>query len=63
MNQNLLTCFNGEIHVTWPVFAAVHLKQSWIHYGLTETHFSANPIDNILLNEMSEPTTSSDSLL
>lgn len=62
MNQNLLTCFNGEIHVM-PVFIAVHLKQSWIHYGLTETHFSANPIDNILLNEMSELTTSSDSLL
>ena len=53
MNQNPLMCFNGEIRAV-PVFIAVHLKQSWIHYGLTETHFSPNLMDNILLNEMSE---------
>lgn len=55
-------CFNGEIHAV-PIFITIHLKQSWIHYGLTETHFSPNPMDNILLNEMSELTTSSDSWL
>jgi pentose-5-phosphate-3-epimerase len=60
MNQNPLMCFNGEIRAV-PVFIAVHLKQSWIHYDLTETHFSPNLMDNILLNEMSELTTSSDS--
>ena len=62
MNQNLLMCFNGEIHAV-PIFITIHLKQSWIPYGLTETHFSPNPMDNILLNEMSELTTSSDSWL
>lgn len=62
MNQNPLMCFNGEIRAV-PVFIAVHLKQSWIHYDLTETHFSPNLMDNILLNEMSELTTSSDSWL
>ena len=42
MNQNPLMCFNGEIRAM-PVFIAVHLKQSWIHYGLTETHFLLIP--------------------
>lgn len=56
MNQNLLICFNGEIHAM-QVFIAVHLKQSLIHYGLTKTCFTPNSMGNILLNEMSEITT------
>ena len=60
MNQNLFMCFNGDVHAA-PIFIAIYLKQSWIHYGLTETRFSPNPMDNILLNEMSELTAPSDS--